>query len=365
MTTSSRVKLGWEVPNDRWAEYTAKVEEKWGETRLYAGVQIEESWREYRDIHPLEEQINQLLEAAGLSCETDEKNNLSGVLSLADTESSRRYVRVHEEVKREMKQYAAANNRPKHEVLRGVIAWYLGGSVEERLIEKFDRVVPEVERAFAEATDDGPETSDGLSKSERVTRKIARSLSDSFFEDDLEEAIDANTSGSDYYHREYKSRVVKYKGVKRWETDDNPDIFLPPEIWKKKKTRSIISNLGGDLKTLPPAFTKDEFAEAAKDAGIEVDMENWETVNEYRKRVLKYIEFAWSDETEQFEPVDDWDAEAELNPVAAEEDEVEACDVGDSDVDTSANSESVTVSDQMEKLEDATKVRADGGDGEV
>ena len=365
MTTSSRVKLGWEVPNDRWAEYTDKVEAKWGDTRLYAGIQIEESWREYRDIHPLESYTNRLLEVAGLSREADGKNNLPGIPSLADTKSSRQYVRVHEDVKHGMEQYAAANGLSKHEVLRGVIAWYLGGSTEERLIDKLERIVPEAERAFAEVTDDGPNTPDGLSKSERVTRKIARSLSDRFFEDDLETAIDAKTSGSDYYHREYKSRVVKYKGVKRWETDNNPDVFLPPEMWKTKKTKSIIFNLGGDIKTLPPAFTKDEFAEAAEGAGIEVNMENWESVNEYKKRVLKYIEFGWSDETEQFEPVDDWDAETELNPVAAEMDDVESYDVGDSDVDTDADTESATVSDRMDKLEDATKVRTDGSDGEV
>ncbi|EMA04286.1 hypothetical protein SAMN05443574_13511 [Haloarcula vallismortis] len=356
VTTSSRVKLGWEVPDDRWAEFTEKVEEEWGESRLYAGVQIEQSWREYRDVHPLEDHANRLLEAAGLSRETDEKKNLPGVPSLADTESSRQFVRVHEDVKQEMEQYAAAHGLSKHEVLRGVIAWYLGGSREERLVEKFDRVVPEAERAFAEATDDGPETADGLSKSERVTRKIARSLGDSFSENDLEDAIDAETTGTDYYHDEYTPRVVEYKGVKRWEKGSGPDIFLPPETWRAKQTTEIVSELGGDYETPPPAFTRQEFAQAADRAGIEVSPENRETVNEYKDRVLDRIEFAWSEETEQFEPVDDPDAETGSAPPT---DDVEATD--DGDVDADADTEPVTVTDRMDDLEGATQIRADGG----
>ncbi|WP_408957548.1 hypothetical protein [Natrinema sp. 74] len=364
MTTSSRVKLGWEVPDDRWAEYTAKVEEEWGEYRLYAGIQIEVSWREYRDVHPLEDHANRLLEAAGLSRETDEKNNLSGIPSLADTESSRQFVRVHEDVKHEMEQYAAANDLSKHEVLRGVIAWYLGGSREERLVEKFDRVVPEAERAFAEATDDGPDTADGLSKTERVTRKIARSLGDSFSENDLEDAIDAETTGTAYFHDEYTPRVVEYKGVKRWETDDRPDVFLPPENWKEKQTTEIISELGGDYETPPPAFTREEFAQAATNAGIEVWPENRETVNEYRGRVLERIEFAWSDETEQFEPVDDSDAESKSNLNADEVDDVKASVASEGDANADADTNPVTVTDRMDELEGATPVRADGGDSE-
>jgi hypothetical protein len=342
------VKLGWEVPDDRWSEFTEKVEEEWGEARLYAGIQIEESWREYRDIHPLEDHANRLLEAAGLSRETGEEKNLPGVPPLANTESSRQFVRVHEDVKQEMEQYAAAHDLSKHEVLRGVIAWYLDGSREERLLEKFDRVVPEAERAFAEATDDGPDTADGLSKSERVTRQIARSLGDSFSEVDLASAIDAETTGTDYYHDEYTPRVVDYKGVKRWERENGPDVFLTPEAWTEKKTTEIVSELGGDYETDPPAFTREEFARAADRAGLEVSPENRETVNEYKDRVLDRLEFEWSDETERFEPLGDRGEETEST---AEED----------DVDGDGEAETVTATDRMDALEGATQVRADGG----
>ena len=369
VTSASRVRLGWEVPDDRWSEFTEKVAEEWGDSHLYAGIQIEESWREYRDVHPLEDHANRLLEVAGLSRETDEKKNLPGIPSLADTESSRQYVRVHEDVKHEMEQYAAANGLSKHEVLRGVIAWYLGGSREERLVEKFDRVVPEAERAFAEATDDGPETADGLSKSERVTRKIARSLGDSFSEADLRDAIDAETTGTDYYHDEYTPRVVEYKGVERWENDDRPDVFLPPETWRAKQTTEIVSELGGDYETPPPAFTRQEFAQAADRAGIEVSDENRETVNEYKDRVLERIEFAWSEETEQFEPVADEDAEPESSSPAADVEATDADDVQDdaaddteSETDTESDGEATpSVADRMDDLEGATQVRADGG----
>jgi len=356
VTTSSRVKLGWEVPDDRWAEYTAKVEEKWGETRLYAGVQIEESWREYRDVHPLESYANRLLEAAGLSRETHGKNKFPSVPSLADTESSRQFVRVHEDVKHGMEQYAAANDLSKHEVLRGVIAWYLGGSTKERLIEKLERVVPEAERAFTQVTDNDSDTVDNLDHTERLTREIARSLGDRFYENDLKKVINAKTSGTNHFHRVYTPRVAEYKGVKRWENDDSPDIFLPLETWKSKQTRLIVSHLGGDMYNPPPAFTINEFAQAAENAGIEAKMENWETVNEYRVRVLKYIKFTWSDETEQFEPVDDWDAEVHLNLNTAEPNNGE---IGY--LDPSVDTDSITVSDQISKVEESTMFRTDGG----
>ena len=359
MTSSSRMKLGWEVPDDRWDEFTTKVAEEWGEASLYAGIQIEQSWREYRDIHPLEDYANRLMEAAGLSRETNEKNNLPEIPSLADTESSRQFVRVHEDVKQEMKQYAAAHDLSNHEVLRGVIAWYLNGSREERLVEKFERAVPEAERAFAEAIDDGPDTSDGLEHTEKRAREIARCLGDSFTENELADAIDDKTSGSNYFHRVYTSDVAEYKGVRRWEKDDAPDLFLPLETWKRKMTSEIISELGGDHETSPPAFTKVEFAEAAKRAGLDVTSENHETVNECRDRVLERIEFAWSEKTEQFEPVDAIDEKAESNPNTAETGDEES-DGSDDDVET----KSINVTDLRDRLEGGAQIRADGGDCE-
>ncbi len=360
VTTSSRVKLGWEVPDDRWAEYIAKVEEEWGESRLYAGIQIEESWREYRDIHALEDYANRLLEAAGLSCETNGNKNPTEVPSLANTESSRQFVRVHEDVKQEMEQYASANRFSKHEVLRGVIAWYLGGSREERLVEKFERVVPEAEKAFAEATDDGSDTADTLSHTERVTRKIARSLGPSFSEDDLEDAIDAETTGTSHFHNKYTPRVVEYKDVKRWERDNAQDVFFPPNTWKSKKTTEIVSELGGDYETPPPAFDSEEFVRAAHRAGIEVSSENRIVVNEYKDRILNRFEFAWSERTEQFEPVDGSDVEAESKLNTDERGDV--VDVYEDGAASTLNRESVT--ERMDELEGATQVRADGGDSD-
>lgn len=363
VTTSSRVKLGWEVPDDRWAEYTAKVEEEWGESRLYAGVQIEKSWREYRDVHPLEDHANRLLEAAGLPRETDKNKNPTKIPSLANTESNRQFVRVHEDVKQEMEQYATANSLPKHEVLRGVIAWYLGGSREERLVEKFDRVVPEAENAFVEATDDGPNTADGLSKSERVTRKIARFLGDSFSENNLEDAINAETTGTDYYHDEYMSRVVEYKGVKRWERNDAPDLFFPLETWRTKKMIEIVSALGGGYETSPPAFSPEELVKAVERAGIEECSENRKkTINRYKDRIVERFGFAWSDETEKFEPMDILDAETESNSNAGVADDVVVSDIGGGDASGDADSGSTTVTDRLDDLAAGTPVRADGGD---
>lgn len=352
MTTSSRVKLGWEVPNDRWAEYTAKVEEKWGETRLYAGVQIEESWREYRDVHALESYANRLLEAAGLSHEVDGKNNFPSVPSLADTESSRQFVRVHEDVKHGMEQYAAANDLSKHEVLRGVIAWYLGGTREERLIKKLERVVPEAERSFAQDTDDGSDIANGLPKTERTTREIARSLGNSFSEKDLKRAINDKTSGTDHFHNKFTPRVVEYKGVKRWEYDESPDIYLSPEVWERKQTTEIVSHLVGDCEGPPSPFTKKEFTRALCLAGIEENSNSREAVNKYKDRVLERIEFAWSDETEYFEPVNNSNIETRPNPSADNEDE------------SDLNADSEPVADKMAKLENATQIRADGGGSE-
>jgi hypothetical protein len=136
--------------------------------------------------------------------------------------------------------------------------------------------------------------------------------------------------------------------------DDEPDVFLPPETWEAKQTSEIITELGGDYETPPPAFNKKEFVRAACRAGIETGTDNGEMLNKYKDRILNRIEFAWSDRTEQFEPVDGSDVEAEPNL-----DTDKASDVGEDDAAVDVDTESVT--DRMDEPEGATQVRADGG----
>jgi hypothetical protein len=309
VSATSRVQLGWDAPATKLYRFKQKVESEWGGTSPYVGIQIEQSWREFRrsdEQHELEAIADDILEATGRSPDRNEKKIFGQSFS---SETDKVWNRVHEEVKEEMSAYAAECNVPKHVVLEGVIDWYLDGGRVQKVIDKLDAVVDDIKDTFAVVSGDAT----AKSKSERITIAIANRLGPGFHEEDLGEAIHAETSGTDYYHEEYTGRVIDYKGVRRLKKPDSPDIFLPESTWKAKKTGEIIDNLGGNPeKNTAPTFTDHELADAAGHAGIEVDPDNPEMFREYQDRVLDRLGFVWDDELEQFIPRDD--AETELGP---------------------------------------------------
>jgi len=235
----------------------------------------------------------------------EQEKNLSRPAPSADT--TKVWVRVHEGIRSDLEAWVAdpENNAQKHEVLRAIIKERLKGGRARRTEEKLASVVDTAEGLLAEVN---PNSEDGLTHREKVTLAIASNLGEAFDEETLSGTIDAETSGSDYYHEEYAPRVIEHKGVRWWEKQHRPDVFLALDVWDAKMTTEILRNLGGTVEgtgeSPPPPFTKAEFTQAAKAAGIEESDWNRETANKYRERVLDRIEFAWNPETERFEPGD-------------------------------------------------------------
>lgn len=177
---------------------------------------------------------------------------------------------------------------------------------DARVREKLESVVDDIEAAFE--TLGGDSTS--LSKTERTTRAIANRLGNAFNEEDLAAAIDAETSGSDYYHTEYSSRVIEFKGVKRMQYEDEPDIFLLPEQWWRRKAVLLIEALDGDpIDDTAPAFTEQEFLRAASQVDLTQSDDSTE-LQKYLDHVLERLNFHWNKRSEQFEPRSDADDEA-------------------------------------------------------
>jgi len=304
MSDGCREQLGWKVSAELWARFEGRVASEWGGASPYTGIQIEQSWREYHSDggkHPLEEITEDIVAATGRSPNHVREKNLRAAIDV-DAETTTVWVRVHEDVKEEMAAFANASQVPKRAVLRAVLIWYLDGGRDTRVREKLERVVDDIEAAYEMI--DGESVS--LSKTERITRAIATRLEARFSEKRLGEAIDAETSGSDYYHTEYSPRVIEFKGVKRIEHDDRPDAFLPPEQWQNWKAGEIIDALGGDSTVdVAPPFTKQDFLEAANQAGFDqVDMSD-ETLD----RILDRLNFRWNETDEQFELITDGDDE--------------------------------------------------------
>jgi len=302
-----RVQLGWDVPVSKLERFERAVESEWGGTSPYVGIQIERSWREYRrseEQNRLEELADNIVEATGRSLDHDEKK------IHPQSESSKTdkvWNRVHKDVKENMSAYATECNVPNHVVLERVLDWYLDGGREQSVSDKLASVVDDIQDTFATVNGDSAE----MTKTERTTIAIANHLGSGFNEADLATAINAETSGTDYYHKRYANRVINYKGVKRLEKDDAPDIFLRESIWKARKTNEIIENLGGDIKTdTAPAFSRQDFADAIGKTGIDVDDENGDIVNRRREWVQDRLGFAWNEKTQQFEP-------EEVSPVDA------------------------------------------------
>lgn len=270
------------------------------------------------------------------------------------------WVSIHPDLEARLEAFAQGNDLPKWEVLTAGVREYNDGGRAQRLR---DWLLPEVVTEIKDglAAIDARET-DGLSKSDRVEMAIANELDAVFTEDDLADAIDAETTGSDYYHKRYASEVIERKGVKRWPKDDGPDTFLPPELWARKQTTRLIAYLGIDEYAPTTAFSREGFARAADAAGIGVSEENRENVNDYKDRVCARLDYVWDDAAEAFVPASTGCADSEdRNP--EESPPADATPGVDGDRPDTADGKT-DVAAEINALAAATSVRSDGGNGE-
>jgi hypothetical protein len=304
MTKSSREQLGWEVVSSDWERFQETVEDEWGAVEPFLIRELEDASREFLDLDDfaeLEDRARRIAEVVGRSPGSTERKNIR--TRTLSHERTTVWTSIHAGLKSDLEAFANENDLQKWEVLTAVVREYVAGGRSQRLLNKLSpEVIDVVESGVA---DPDATSSDTLYRADRVKIQIAERLGQEFTEDELADAIDAETSGSDYYHERYGSEVVEWKEVKRWERVDQPDIFLRIERWCAKMTTEIIRHLGGSDESQPDPFSKDKFAKAASAAGIEVSDENRDTANEYKVRVCDRLGYRWDEEINKFAPSND------------------------------------------------------------
>lgn len=352
--------LGWTVPAAEFERFEEAVAEN-AASAGRAASELERAWFEFAETDELEEYADEALALAGHPRDAARKNkNPLRVSSSADVETRTCWLRVHPDVKAAMKAYADKHDEPPHVVLRAVMTWYVDGTREQRVRRKLARAMPSLRQFASEATDG--ERGESMGVTERRTVEIAKRLGPVFNEAELHDAIAEQGLDSAPSVEKYTGKVADYKGVRRWEYDDEKaDMFFPPEKYREKQTSEIINALDGDAladegptdaEGDPTGFTKQAFANAAGTTGVEISDANRETVNDYRERVLARLDYAWSDPHHAFVP-------AATARAAPNQSEAETDAESDASGDTDAESETTTETDDVAESERVSDPAAD------
>jgi len=227
--SADRVPLNWKRPPE-WDRFLRVVEEEHDATALYAGFEIEQAWKEYRDEHPAEDYANRLARAVGTHGRlTREKTPPTRE---SDNGGRRVSVRVRETVKEDMAAYAKETGVPNYEILRAVVCWYLDGGLLGRLTERLERAVPKAEDQLA-ALDPGDDRE--FTAEERKPRWLASRLTPdagrgAFTADDFGEALEAMPyRGGDTPHMREKWLPEVLDRLDYTRHPNNPDLFVPEE----------------------------------------------------------------------------------------------------------------------------------------
>jgi hypothetical protein len=227
------VGLNWKAPPE-WGRFLEAVAaDNHGYTSPYAGIAIERSFYEYREVPDAEQYANRLLEAVGRrGQDTREKTPQTRPVDDSD-DGGRATIRVARDVKADMETYAAETGSAKHDVLRAVVCWYLDGGLRGRLTEKLETAVPEAEQQLAEfdAGDDR-----GLTADEKKRRWLADHLTaddggpGAFTREDFGDALEAMPyRGGDTEHMRDTHLQPVLGRLGFTEHPNNPDLFVPEE----------------------------------------------------------------------------------------------------------------------------------------
>jgi len=256
--SADRVPLNWKRPPE-WDRFLETVEEEHNATALYAGFEIEQAWKEYRDEHPAEDYTNRLARAVGTHGRlTREKSPPTR----ASDEGGRRVgVRVREGVKEDMAAYAKESGVPNYEILRAVVCWYLDGGLLGRLTEKLEKAVPEAEKQLADLD---PGDDRGLTAEERKPRWLSKNLMPddggrgAFTAGDFGEALEAmpfRGGDTDHMREKWLPEVLNRLDYARH--PNNPDLFVPEERAREYADDETVLD-GPAIDRLPYADLSDE-----------------------------------------------------------------------------------------------------------
>jgi len=228
------VQLGWTVPADEWERFKRTVEERWG-TADRAGVAIEEAWREFREKHEVEQYVSRLAEATGHYSGSQRKKTGLSQAPISEKETEKVWPRIQKDVKQEMEQFADSKGKQYNEVLRGVLTWYVGGGLVERVTEKLKETVPDVEKGLVDGGSDG----DGRTTKEKKLAWLTRHFIDDdgtrkqFTADDFGEALEEmpfRGGDTEHMHDKFRPKVLERLRMEEHPNVAGKKLFVPEEL---------------------------------------------------------------------------------------------------------------------------------------
>lgn len=232
MRERDTVGLNWKAPPE-WGRFLEAVAaDNHGYTSPYAGIAIERSFYEYREVPDAEQYANRLLEAVGRRGQDTREKRPQTRPGDGGDDGRRATVRVAREVKQDMAAYAAETGSAKHDVLRAVVCWYLDGGLLGLLTDKLEVAVPDVEKLSNELNSGDDR---GLTAEKKKRRWLADELTaddgpGAFTHDDFGQKLEAMPyRGGDTEHMRETHLQPVLNRIGYTEHPNNPALFVPEE----------------------------------------------------------------------------------------------------------------------------------------
>ena len=226
MSRVDRPQLGWKEPPE-WNLFLERIEAEYGATEPYAGVVLEQRWREYRQYHRTEEYANRLLDAVARRC-PDTREKTPSTRPAMGNPGGRVWIVMSAKVKAEIDAYATEIGKANHHVLRALVCWDLAGGLLGLLTGKLEVAVPEAETQLA-----GLDPSDdrGLTAEEKKRRWLANHLTPgAFTREEFGEKLEAmpwRGGDTEHMHEMHLQPVLTRIGYS--EHPNNTDLFVPED----------------------------------------------------------------------------------------------------------------------------------------
>ena len=183
--------LNWWVPESVWKDYLDHTEEKWDDTKLYAGVFASSAMREYMDVDGFAEVENQVRQdlQAGNPSHTQKKKVSETPLSEQEKVKVRKG--VHPPTKEAFASYARSNGENPGVMFAYALREYMDGGRLGRIEDIQDR---ETEAAEQDQEQDIPYSVED--KKDYICERVEPDPNGTLHRDDLRDLIGEVAGGS-------------------------------------------------------------------------------------------------------------------------------------------------------------------------
>ncbi|MFC5971494.1 hypothetical protein ACFPYI_09145 [Halomarina salina] len=263
MTARETVPLNWSAPPE-WDRYLAAIEREYGASGTYAGVLLEQAWREYRDRHAAEDLADELLAALGRRAAAAREKNVPETRESVSGGGRRATVRIAPTVKDAMSAYAAETGAAKHEILRAVVCWYLGGGRIGHVTEKLETAVSDASERLTATPDSETPTVSATEKKRAwlASHLVTDDSSGGFTREQFGDALAAMPfDGGNTEHMRTAHLDAVLDRLRYTAHPNNADLFVPCE-----QAERFADDLGVDLDA--PAIDRTPFSDLNTDERV-------------------------------------------------------------------------------------------------